>query len=338
MPLPDAAVSDFSDRHFREQRAPRPRPEDNEDMNASLTDEMDRVRRHTTDEARAKIDDTTRRNIRRFSSEPAQLHRRLAALEQEWDVERTLEANASTLALTGAVLGTTVSKKWFWLTGGVLGFLFQHATSGWCPPLPILRKLGVRTRSEIDREKYALKSLRGDFDDAAGTVPDPERTLHTVSTSESARENRQPDPVRRYTHDAQNARLDDAMARRVRLYASQPAEVIAERIRELRREWSIERYLQINVAAVGLTTAALAVGKNRKWGYVTCTGLAFFLFHAVEGFDPPLPLLRQAGLRSRAEIDREIYALKILRGDFNRATAAEDRETRMAGTLNAVGL
>ena len=43
------------------------------------------------------------------------------------------------------------------------GFLFQHATQGWCPPVPLFRKLGVRTRSEIDREKYALKILRGDF-------------------------------------------------------------------------------------------------------------------------------------------------------------------------------
>jgi hypothetical protein len=29
--------------------------------------------------------------------------------------------------------------------------------------MPVLRRLGVRTRSEIDREKFALKALRGDF-------------------------------------------------------------------------------------------------------------------------------------------------------------------------------
>ena len=30
-----------------------------------------------------------------------------------------------------------------------------------------MRRLGVRTRKEIDREKYALKALRGDFADVA---------------------------------------------------------------------------------------------------------------------------------------------------------------------------
>ena len=31
------------------------------------------------------------------------------------------------------------------------------------PPVPILRRLGVRTAREIDIERYALKALRGDF-------------------------------------------------------------------------------------------------------------------------------------------------------------------------------
>jgi hypothetical protein len=47
----------------------------------------------------------------------------------------------------------------------VLPFLFQHAVQGWCPPVPLFRRLGVRTRKEIDAEKYALKAVRGDFDE-----------------------------------------------------------------------------------------------------------------------------------------------------------------------------
>jgi hypothetical protein len=43
------------------------------------------------------------------------------------------------------------------------GFLFQHAIEGWCPPVPILRRLGFRTAREIDIERVALKTLRGDF-------------------------------------------------------------------------------------------------------------------------------------------------------------------------------
>jgi hypothetical protein len=39
----------------------------------------------------------------------------------------------------------------------------QHALTGWCPPVPLFRRLGARTRQEIDRELYALKVVRGDF-------------------------------------------------------------------------------------------------------------------------------------------------------------------------------
>jgi DnaJ-domain-containing protein 1 len=33
----------------------------------------------------------------------------------------------------------------------------------WCPSLSALRRLGIRSRQEIDEEKYALRTLRGDF-------------------------------------------------------------------------------------------------------------------------------------------------------------------------------
>jgi hypothetical protein len=45
----------------------------------------------------------------------------------------------------------------------VTGFLFQHAIQGWCPPVPVLRKLGFRTSYEIEQERRALMALRGDF-------------------------------------------------------------------------------------------------------------------------------------------------------------------------------
>lgn len=84
---------------------------------------------------------------------------RIGELDREWDIERVLELNASSLALTGLVLGATVNKKWLAVPAIVLPFLLQHALQGWCPPLPLLRRLGLRTQGEIDREKYALKEL-----------------------------------------------------------------------------------------------------------------------------------------------------------------------------------
>lgn len=124
---------------------------------AAAEDHADRVRRSTPSAINAEIDRRTQANIRHFSGlGRQQVIQRIGELEREWDIERILETNAATLALTGLVLGLTVNRKWLWLPGVVLPFLLQHGLQGWCPPLPILRRLGVRTRGEIDREKYAL--------------------------------------------------------------------------------------------------------------------------------------------------------------------------------------
>lgn len=98
---------------------------------------------------------------------PEAINLRLQELDREWDVERMLEANAATLGLAGIVLGATVDKRFLLLPAAVAAFLVQHAIQGWCPPLPLFRKLGVRTGREIEEERHALKVLRGDYDRAA---------------------------------------------------------------------------------------------------------------------------------------------------------------------------
>jgi hypothetical protein len=60
-------------------------------------------------------------------------------------------------------LGALVDRRFFLMPVVIGGFLLQHAVQGWCPPLAIWRRLGVRTQSEIEEERYALKALRGDF-------------------------------------------------------------------------------------------------------------------------------------------------------------------------------
>jgi hypothetical protein len=86
-------------------------------------------------------------------------------------MERTLEANASALALVGVGLGAFVDRRFLVLPGLVCGFLLQHALQGWCPPVPLFRHLGFRTQFEIDHERYALKALRGDFHHLGGATP-----------------------------------------------------------------------------------------------------------------------------------------------------------------------
>ena len=122
----------------------------------------DRVRRSTPEHINRRIDRDTDERIASVSGwSREEIERRMTELDREWDVERLLEVNASTLALTGLLLGVMVNRKWLLLPGIVLPFLLQHGLQGWCPPLPVLRRLGVRTRGEIDREKYALASVLG---------------------------------------------------------------------------------------------------------------------------------------------------------------------------------
>lgn len=148
----------------------------------------------------------------------------------------------------------------------------------------------------------------------------------------------EPDRVRRFTSRAQLRRIDDSAAENVRRFAAQPPDVIDGRIHELEREWSVERYLQLNVATVGISSALLAVLHDRRWGFLTCGGLAFFLVHALLGFDPPLPLLRRKGIRTRYEINQEIYALKAVRGDFRPVDEEPVEDRKIEAALRAVGL
>lgn len=124
----------------------------------STRSSLDRVRSSTAFLVNEEIDHQTDINIHRYKGKSrAEILERIQMLDKEWDIERVLEVNASTLALTGLILGLTKNRKWLFLPGIVLPFLLQHGLQGWCPPLPLLRRLGIRTRGEIDREKYALK-------------------------------------------------------------------------------------------------------------------------------------------------------------------------------------
>lgn len=115
---------------------------------------------HVNDEIRRS---TNERIARVAAVGPEAIDRRLAELDREWDIERTLEANAATLSAVGAGLALLVDRRFALIPLVVGGFLLQHAVQGWCPPLPVLRRMGVRTQTEIDHERYALKALRGDF-------------------------------------------------------------------------------------------------------------------------------------------------------------------------------
>lgn len=133
-----------------------------------------RVPAHTADAINRRIDAEIDERVRYYADHLGEIDDRLRQLDEEWDIERTLETNAATLAFTGVVLGATVDRRWLALPATVTAFLLQHATQGWCPPLPVLRRMGFRTAREIDVERAALKAIRGDFGSLVGVGRSPE--------------------------------------------------------------------------------------------------------------------------------------------------------------------
>jgi len=146
-----------------------------------LPSTTERVPLSTAQHVNEQIRRQTEENVARYAAAgPEAIDRRLGELDREWDIERCLEANAATAVLAGVTLGATVDRRWFYFPAFVGGFLLLHALRGWCPPVPIFRRLGFRTEAEIDHERYALKALRGDFDQIRPNTTRPQRALQAA--------------------------------------------------------------------------------------------------------------------------------------------------------------
>jgi hypothetical protein len=141
-----------------------------------MSSSRNRVPKHTDEEINSRIRREIAFSLQYYAAHKDEIPKRLRELDQEWDIERAIEANAAALGLVGTALGLTRHRKWLTLPLLVNAFLLQHAIEGWCPPVPILRRLGFRTAYEIEEERAALKTLRGDnenvptADDAPATA------------------------------------------------------------------------------------------------------------------------------------------------------------------------
>src|SRR5436305_12075160 len=123
-----------------------------------LPSTRERVPQNTAESVNECIRRRTEESVARYAAAgPAAIDRRLRELDEEWDIERYLETMAPTITLLGMTLGLTVSRKFFVLPFAVQSFFLQHALQGWCPPIPVLRQLGVRTMQEIEHERCCLK-------------------------------------------------------------------------------------------------------------------------------------------------------------------------------------
>lgn len=156
-----------------------------------ITPSVARVPRHTTLDVQRRIREETNRRIAYYREHRDEIGQRIKELNEEWDVERALASGSSVLSLTGLALGLGRRARWLALTAAVQTFYLQHSMQGWCPPLPILRRLGFRTPMEIEQERCALKALREDVVEnpvpapglAGGSAPRPETARAAASVS-----------------------------------------------------------------------------------------------------------------------------------------------------------
>jgi len=131
------------------------------------------------------------------------------------------------------------------------------------------------------------------------------------------------DRARESTPGKINLDIDQETFENVKHYYNLSEKVITQRIKELEREWDIERVLGINMSTLALTGLVLSI-KDRKWLALPTLVVGFFAQHSIQGWCPPLPVLRFLKFRTRKEIEQEKHALKVLRGDYSDIHTAKE--------------
>jgi hypothetical protein len=122
----------------------------------------DRVREHSSAAVNQRIDRAARGAIVELVS-PDAIRARLAELDREWHLDRALMGVFSVLGtLTAQAAMRSLARRgrrgfWGLLFFTQMGFLAHHAVRGWCPPVVVLRRLGIRTSQEIGAERAALE-------------------------------------------------------------------------------------------------------------------------------------------------------------------------------------
>lgn len=311
-----------------------------------------RVEDHTAPRVNDRIEARTGGETAYYADHPEEIDERLAELDREWDVERWLQLNSAALSLLGlgmAVLGG--KRRWLLLPVAVQAFFLQHGVQGWCPPLPAFRRMGVRTMREIEAERNALKALRGDFeavrDDPAPAIrvafddadPANDGQVAGVRSDGTARRRLASTPTRLrvigHTSDKVNRKIEHQAKCRVSFYARDPRRA-RERLKELDREWDIERVIEVEAPSLTLGGIALGTLVRPAWMAVPLTVQTMMLLHAWKGFYPMMPIFRRLGVRTAAEISAERTAILAALGEFEHDGHGRDDQDPSARGIEAL--
>ena len=124
----------------------------------------DRIREHSSESSNQRIDRETRGAIAEARQSSTARNARIRELEQEWNIDRALMLNFGIVGAFTAFKAMQQMKRnghiggWSLLFWVQMGFLINHAVRGWCPPMPVFRRLGFRSANEIAAERAALNA------------------------------------------------------------------------------------------------------------------------------------------------------------------------------------
>ncbi len=124
----------------------------------------DMIRENSPAEINKAIDQQTLELLERYKdAAPGEIQTRLDVLDESWDLECYVEMFGAGVTLAGIALASRYRRLWF-VPAISSALVFAHAMPVWDPLTPFFRLFGVWSRQEIEREKFALKILRGDFE------------------------------------------------------------------------------------------------------------------------------------------------------------------------------
>ena len=123
------------------------------------------------------------------------------------------------------------------------------------------------------------------------------------------RDARSDDRIRRHTSPDVNAAIDRSSRASIDDAVSAGRDAIVARLKELDREWDVDRALMTNFAIAGSITHELGHRVHRGFTPFFRAQMGFLLMHAVVGWCPPLVLFRRLGFRTAKEIAAERSAL-----------------------------
>ena len=110
--------------------------------------------------AAAANEQRTEANLAYYREHGGEIDRRLRELDDEWDANRVLQVATAGLTIAGFWLSLSKTKLWLLMPLVLAGGALHHGLTGQSPAMNLARRLGFRTRSEVEAERRQLMALQ----------------------------------------------------------------------------------------------------------------------------------------------------------------------------------